>query len=234
MRKVIGFVAAFGFIVTQASVSHAVVVAAWTFETSPPADLNNTATIGPLSADVGTGSATGSHAATGTDWSTPLGNGSANSLNSSNWAIGDYYQFSFSTTGLSNVVLSWDQARSGTGPAIFDLTYSVNGGSFLTLLDNYAVVQSGGEGSPATWSATPPANSLYSFTVPAGVLNNVSSVVVRLVADSAAGGSSGTGRVDNFVVTAVPEASSFLFGGLALCAVGVPALRRGWRVGKSG
>jgi hypothetical protein len=216
---------------TSGGAAHAVVVAGWTFETSAPA-ATNSATIGGIAAEVGTGTASGVHASAATDYSNPVGNGSAESFSSNEWAIGDYYQFSFSTSGLSSVSLSWDQARSSTGPATFDLTYSINGGStFLTLSDNYSVAISG-SGGPGTWSSGT-ALAGYSFNVPAGVLDNVSSVLVRLVADSAPGGTSGSNRVDNFVVSAVPEASSFLFGGLALCAAGAPAIRRRWKARKA-
>lgn len=79
-----------------------VVIAKWTFETSPPADLFDSATIGSIAADEGTGTALGSHASAATDWTTPSGNGSANSLSSNTWAVGDYCQFSLETTGYSS------------------------------------------------------------------------------------------------------------------------------------
>jgi hypothetical protein len=52
-------------------------------------------------------------------------------------------------------------------------------------------------------------------------------------------GTAGTWRFDNVsingtAIAAVPEASSFLFGGLALCAAGAPALSRRWKARKTG
>src|SRR6478609_7338936 len=72
-------------------------LARWTFEVSPPADLNNSTTISGLNADIGLGAASAFHADVATDWTTPAGNGSANSLSANTWATGDYFQFSLSS-----------------------------------------------------------------------------------------------------------------------------------------
>ena len=59
-------------------------LAQWTFETTPPADAPNSAIYPNLiAADVGAGNASGVHAKAATDWTTPIGNGSANSFASS-------------------------------------------------------------------------------------------------------------------------------------------------------
>jgi hypothetical protein len=92
---------ALGFLVT-ASILQAQTVAQWTFETSLPA------TAGPFSPELGSGSASGSHAAAAT-FSTPAGNGSTHSFSANTWAVGDSWQFQVNTLGFNNVGLSWDQ-----------------------------------------------------------------------------------------------------------------------------
>jgi hypothetical protein len=230
------FVLAIGFIVAQANMSQAVIVAGWTFETSPPADLSNSAAIGPLSADVGTGSASGSHISAATDWTTPAGNGSVNSLSSNEWAVGDYYQFTTSTVGFSAVTLTFDQTSSNTGPRDWSVLFSTDGTTYSNVLD-YSVLANA---SPnPVWNTTT-SSSLYTTTLslPAAA-NNDSSIFIRLAQRttvSANGGTvatGGTSRVDNVTIAAVPEASSFLFGGLALCAAGAPAIRRRWKARKA-
>src|SRR4051812_10664823 len=93
--------------------------AAFTFETSgiPLNATNVTApAIGPLIAESGVGSAFGSHTATATVYSSPAGNGSARSFSSNNWVVGDYYQFNVPTTLLQDIMISFDQTSSSTGP----------------------------------------------------------------------------------------------------------------------
>ena len=87
------------------------VIADWTFETSQPA------TAGPFSPETGAGSATGSHAGAAV-YSTPAGNGSSHSFSSNTWAVGDYYQYQVSTTGLDDISIQFDQTSSNTGPRI--------------------------------------------------------------------------------------------------------------------
>src|SRR6478735_6066080 len=115
--------------------------AAFTFEVSgiPLNATNVTApAVGPLVAESGIGSAFGSHVATSTVWSSPAGNGSQRSLSSNNWAQGDFYSFSVPTTGIKDIMVSFDQQSSSTGPHVFSLLYSTNGTSFSTFT-NYTV-----------------------------------------------------------------------------------------------
>ena len=82
--------------------AQAVTVVQWDFEGSTtPADLTDSGTSPSVAASLGSGTALGVHAGSATDWSTPAGNGSANSFSSNTWAVGDYYQFSFSTSGFT-------------------------------------------------------------------------------------------------------------------------------------
>lgn len=197
-------------------------IAQWTFETSPPASLTDSATISGILADVGTGTASGFHASPNTDWSTPSGNGSDNSLSANTWDVGDYFQFSLGTVGYSGIGVSWDQTSSVTGPRDFTLQYSTDGSTY-TDFASY-LVQPNASPNP-TWNPNT-GSSLYSYSfdlsaVP--VLDNAANVSFRLIdvsTVSSSGGTvaaSGTDRVDNFTVYAVPEPSGLAtIGGLML------------------
>jgi hypothetical protein len=204
----------------------AATIGLWTFETSPPADLNNSTTSPTFTADSGSGTASGVHASAATDWTTPAGNGSANSFSVNTWAVNDYFQFQVSTIGLSDIVLSWDQAGSGTGPRDFQLQYSTDGVSFTTFT-SYTVALS-------TWSAgTPMSGFTHSYDLSAiTALNNDSDVFFRLVNNSTVsigGGTvaaAGTDRVDNFLIATVPEPTTWagLIFGAIFC--GTQVVRR--------
>ena len=225
------------FCLSQAALlsnSYGAVISGWTFETNTPADVTDNVTITGIAADTGSGTASGVHASALTDWSTPAGNGSANSLSSNNWAVGDYYQFSLATTGYEDIKIGWGQTSSGTGPGEFKLSYQINGGGF-TDFQNYTVfpnqVAAPGLG---TWSNVTEITG-YNFTVDLSAvtgLDNAASVNFRLImrttADSTPPGTvatAGTSRVDNFTIngTAVPEPSAGLLG---LTAVALIPLRR--------
>src|SRR5262245_18013945 len=95
--------------VSSANLS-AALVAEWSFETSAPA------TAGPHNAEGGLNAgsvsqALGFHVGAAV-YSSPAGNGTARSFSSNTWAVGDYYQFSTSTTGHSNLYVQWEQVSS--------------------------------------------------------------------------------------------------------------------------
>jgi hypothetical protein len=222
-RPVLGLV--FCLSLTAAS-AQAATIAQWTFETSQPA------TSGSFAAEIGSGSALGHHAGTST-YTSPSGNGSAHSFSSNTWAVGDYYQFQVSSLGLSNIVLSWDQISSATGPKSFNLSYSTNGTDFTTFGTTYTVLANA---SPNTWSSSS-SNTASSYTFDLSsitAINNQSSVYFRLVdasTTSANGGTvatAGTDRVDNFTITAAavpePESYAMMLAGLGL--MGFIARRR--------
>lgn len=162
------------------------------------------------------------HALAAATYTSPAGNGSQHSFSSNNWSIGDYYQISFSAEGFTGLNLSWDQARSSTGPAAFKVMMSVNGGAFTELL-TYSVLQSGGGGSPGTWSSTT-YNPIYTNTISslAGT-DGAASVVIRFES-TVAGAASGSNRIDNILVNGSVIPSP---GAAALVALaGVAARRR--------
>ncbi|MBK9099321.1 MAG: hypothetical protein IPM14_14640 [bacterium] len=101
------------------------ITASWSFEGVTTTNTGTTPiiSVGSPLADAGAltaGSAfTALHANALTVWSNPAGNGSVKSVSSNYWTVGDYYQFSFSTTGYSNIAITWDQMGSSTGPRDF-------------------------------------------------------------------------------------------------------------------
>lgn len=214
------------------------VIALWTFEAPNVPGATTGQSSGPWNPATGSGSASGFHTSTATAWSTPAGNGSAESFSSNNWAIGDYFQFEVSTLGLSTVTLAWDQTSSATGPGVFDLQYRVgNTGAFTTFLNDYVVLPNQADAPGAgPWNVTTPI-SAYSYSSDLSAvtaINNQSIVQFRLTmataADSTPPGtvaSTGSSRVDNFTVNAVPEPSTVglaVAGGLGLA--GIAARRR--------
>ncbi len=214
-------VCAAAVIVGAATASAQVTLAGWTFETSIPA------TAGPHLAEGGvfgaTSNALGFHTDPGTVYSNPAGNGSAESFSSNFWSIGDYYQFSTTTTGYESISLRFDQTRSGTGPTTFDVLWSTDGLIFSTLLDDYTVLNNAAP--PGAWNATTgfPEYSFGPLALPAGA-NDQAQIIFRLVNQLAAGGTGGTNRVDNIVVsgTLIPTPGAAALIGLA----GLIALRR--------
>lgn len=224
-------VVAFGVIVSPAN---AVTLALWTFETITPPDTTGISSL-IIPADSGTGFVRGIHASSSTAWTTPVGNGSNNSLSANNWSVGDYFQFQTSTATFNTISISWDQTSSDTGPRDFQLAYSTDGTSFTNFGSPYFVLR---DGVPFTaWNSTTN-STVYNFSVnlsSVAALNNQTNVYFWLInasVASAAGGTvqaSGTSRVDNFTVNAepVPEPISIL-GGLTALGMGGAIKRKLW------
>ena len=193
------------------SAQAATTIAQWTFESpNTPADATDAATYPNLipPAAGGTGNAGGFHASTATDWTTPVGNVSADSFSSNTWAVGDYYQFTVSTLNYTGIQVSWDQTGSATGPRDFRLAYSTDGTNFTDFGSPYTVLLNGGAPNPA-WGATT-GSSAYSFSRDLSAvtaIDNQANVYFRLIDNSttAINGSpvaaGGTNRVDNFTVS---------------------------------
>jgi hypothetical protein len=152
-------------------------------------------------------SVTGLHASALTVWSTPSGNGSQKSLSSNHWGVLDYYQFLCSTTNYSGISITWSQSGSATGPRDFKVQFSTDGTNFINASgtnSTYAVAS-----SPSWVSTSVSTASIRTLDLSGvSVLNNQSTVYIRLVDTSTVsinGGTvaaTGTDRVDSVTVTA--------------------------------
>ena len=213
-----------------ATSASAAIVAGWTITTAFPTGAGNvptgvTYTVGAANEGLQT---TGSelrsvHSLAAATYTSPAGNGSQYAFSSNNWSTGDFYEARLSTLGYSDISISWDQTRSSTGPATFELVMSTDGGAnFTTLLASYTVLQSGGGGAPGTWSTTT-YNPIYSLNQAAAAADNQADVIFRFrsLATTAAAGSS---RIDNVMIYSGPVPAP---GAIALLGVaGLAGLRR--------
>ena len=160
MKKTITILSA--LILSTLLSARADVLSQWTFETSVPAGQPGAGIASVnFAAEVGGGIAFGLHAGDAV-YSNPAGNGSVESLSSTLWAVGDFYQFQFSTTGFTGIGISFDQTSSGTGPRDFSLSYSVNGSAFTPLSGGSYSVLANATPNP-TWNPTT-SSPLYSFS----------------------------------------------------------------------
>jgi hypothetical protein len=199
-------------------------IAKWNFETNQPAGAPGAGVwVTNIAADIGAGTAAGWHAGSAT-YSSPPGNGSANSFSSAAWATGDSYQFAVSTIGFQNVTVAYDQAGSATGPRDFIFSYSTDGihftasgSSYIVLTNNTSANNEGSGKSTSAWSSSGSQQSAYALMFDLGSitsLDNQPAVYFRLtVADGTAEngasiGSLGADRVDNFLVSGAPLALS--------------------------
>ena len=188
----------------------AAVLASWDFE-DLSSSLNQTGTnFGPLASTTGTGKLFAQHASASTDFTSPVGNGSPRSLNSNNWAIGDYYEFYTDSKGFKDLKLSWSQTSSNAGPGDFGVVYSTDGSNF-TPFSSYNV-------APNTWNSSSESLASRNIVDLSSVLalNNKGLLSLRLVmngggrADGGTGGvlTTGTSRIDNVRIEATPIPSA--------------------------
>ena len=211
----------------SAATASAATLSLWTFETTPPPTG-----AGPHLASSGIFAATS--AATVTTAGTvdnPAGNGSAESLSSNNWNTGEYFQFTSSSLLYQDIIVSWDQTRSSTGPATFDLAYSTDGINFTTALNDYAVLLNGGAPN-ASWSSVGGRQAAYTTTVDLSSivgLDNAATLTFRLISQVSPA-ATGTSRVDNFLVEGsdliIPEPTTLALAGLGVIGI-LTARRRG-------
>jgi len=207
-----------------ASSASATLVCGWTITTAFPTGAGNVptgVTYGVGAGDQGALTAGSSldsvHALAAATYTSPAGNGSQYSFSSNNWSSGDYYQAKFSTLGFTDAItLTWDQARSSTGPAAFEVVFSTDGGTnWNTALASYTVLQSGGGGAPGTWTSTT-YNALYTNTLAIAGIENTAEVLVRF-RSTVGGGATGSNRIDNVMVYsgAVPTPGALALLGIA-------------------
>jgi hypothetical protein len=208
---------------TVAASASSALVAGWSITTAFPTGAGNVPTGNTYSvgvADQGAQTAGSSlssfHALAAATYTSPAGNGSQYAFSSNNWSIGDYYEARVSTLGFNDPIsVSWDQARSSTGPAAFELIFSVNGGTTWNFVANYTVLQSGGGGAPGTWSSST-YNALYTHSMNLVGAENAAELIVRF-RSTVAGAASGSNRIDNVSIfsTAVPAPGAIALLGVA-------------------
>lgn len=212
----------------------AAVLASWGFETNTPADLADSSGGPVILSESGvktTAVVQGAHASAAADWTTPQGNGSANSLSVNNWAIGDYFAFVLDSTGYQGITLAFDQVGSSTGPRDFQLSYSTDGGSFTNFGSVYQVLENT---STNAWTSSPVRTTTrYAFDLGSVTgIDNAPVLHFRLTNTTSTSiggatvGATGASRIDNIVIsaaaTSIPEPSStlgLLGGAAALIAV---------------
>jgi hypothetical protein len=212
-------------------------LAKWTFENANASSTNN------YSLDLraedgdqkGVAVASGFHDTLATVWSNPAGNGSSKSFSANNWLPNSYFQFSVNSLSKSGISISWDQVSSGTGPSNFSLSYSIGGSTNFTSFTNYSVIrastnspnlQTATSGNKSSWSSSSYSvtNTTFSYDLSSiTLLDNQSSLMLRLVHMGSGIGSSGTSRIDNVSISYVPEPSSSML--LLLGAAGLIGLR---------
>jgi hypothetical protein len=218
--------------------AQASVIADWTFETGTITSTfgNNTDYGHADAADAGISTAatdaSGHHASAATGWSLAAGNGSANGLDAEHWGLNDYFQFSASAAGFSQITISYDQISSSSGPGKFLFEYSTDGTTFNPVGSDYTITRS-------SWNAFSH-TSLTTFTenlASISGLNNDATAVFRLVDDSTTSegngivATGGASHVDNFIIngipTTVPEPSEFsLVFSVGLAGLCVCRMRR--------
>jgi hypothetical protein len=197
------------------------VIAGWDFENYSGYTQGHTADFG--AADLGASrsgtDASGNHAFAATTYQATTGNGGGTAVSADNWATLDYFQFSASTAGYSNISVSFDQAGVGgsisSAPKNFTLYYSTNGSTY-TAGPAYTI--------SASWQT-------FTFDLSAiSALSNDATASFRLEQSGSLtiGGKKGVSAlamvaVDNFSVSglsAVPEPATYssIFGGAALVA----------------
>lgn len=202
--------------------SAATIFTQWTFEISQPAATSVTS-LGSVIPEVGSGAGIAASVvhANSSNITSPAGNASPHSFSATNWAVGDYYQFTF--TGGTGLYLTFDQTSSNTGPRDFNIVTSTDGSNYnATSIYSYTVFANAAPNP--TWAAT---NGSLIYTTSIALPANT--VGIRLVdADtvSANGGtvaSGGTDRLDNVTISdaplPTPEPAS-----MALLALGAAAL----------
>jgi hypothetical protein len=208
----------------------------FTFEAASVSSISgaHAGTFGSYVADSGTGTFFASHTGSST-YSEPTGNNSAKSLSTTAWAVGDYYEFDVPTTGIQNIVISFDQASSATGPGAFELvaiigTYSIFSGSTSVSSNGSTVTGQGSAFASGGNTNVSHGFSLTNFSNSTAFDNN-SSVAFRLLmyanlnlAETGTVGAAGTDRVDNFLVTGDAVTSTPEPASIALAGIGVAGL----------
>lgn len=190
-------------------------LANWTFEESRPMSA------GPHAPEVGTGLLFAFHQGA-SEYSSPTGNGSEHSFNSTAWAVNDYYQIHYpQRVSNSAVRLRFDMASNVAEPPAFSLIRSTDGGPYRP---SATEIKFSDAPPRVAWNSST-RQFIYSFSVTSDT-RVLESISYRLICyDTLFPGSPNVNvRLDNVSIEAVPEPATGL---LAACAVvGLTAFRR--------
>ena len=141
-------------------------------------------------------------------------NGTA-AVTTSNWTDpGGVWTITLNLTGWTDVSIgNWSQQASNTGPRDYQVFVSYNGGvDFTSIGSVYAIIN--GNSSQSGFALGAAADNNDAVVVE---WRNVSTFSVRGNEDDI--GTTGTSRFGNFEVTAIPEPTTALLGGLGLLAL---------------
>lgn len=182
-------------------------IASWTFENCYQTnDVTGTDSSGLVPALGPEGSlAWGHHDSASSTFSDLSGNSSTHALSANHWTTNDYFEFQTATFGFTNISISFDQYRSGTGPTNWNFEFSIDGSAFTVLTNCFYSLD-----ASSSWRS-------LSFDLSASTaLDENANVYFRIYADSAPSSVVGASRVDNFTVLGepVPEPSGSILTGL--------------------
>jgi hypothetical protein len=186
----------------------------WTFEgNTVPSELSDSQ-LGPgMFASAGEGSGTGFHSNANTDWTAPIGNGSAHSFSANTWQQGDHFQFWTLTTGFRDMALAWDQMRNDGGPSNFVIDFSTDGIQYVEIPSS-AYTVSINSAPPGLWN-TDNLLSEYHYEMDLSSflpINDQVSIYLRMRTTADAALSTGVSAIDNVRLSGVriPEPRGIL------------------------
>jgi hypothetical protein len=179
-------------IVLVSGLGSAVTLAEWNFESSslvPSTDITSGASMSLSNSRVADFSIAGNAPSVG------------KSMSSSTWNVaGEFIEVSISTLGYENLILSFDEEITGTGPTEFKIQYSSDGGITFTDLP----------GSTTSTTVAFDTNPMHTFDLSAiSAIENNAGTKLRILVPSSGIASDPAGklRIDNVLITgsAVPS-----------------------------
>lgn len=228
------------FTYTTISTASAVLVAEWNFDGTYAdaffgvgSSFTGTS-FGNYLAEAGSGTMLGIRTNTQTNvtWTRPTGNGTRTAASGIGLSANDtYWEFNVSTINMKDLLISYDQVSSNTGPRNWKLQYKVGAGSYVDVA-SYNIGYNSTGGTLAWSSTVVRTESQLNFNLSSiTALNNKASVSLRVLiagtqqynpTATAAFGTAGSNRIDSIKInaTAVPEPSSVvvLAAGAAVAA----------------
>lgn len=228
------------FAVASAGAASAATITQWDFNSLPSDNSSSTGTLAPV---LGAGSvslvggttatyASGNASGGSTDPDTSNNDSAYNTTAYPAQGAGNQLagvQFSVSTAGFKDIVLSWDQRHSNTVSKYFRLQYTTDGSTFVdsTLFEGNLGGDTWYNGRTVDLTGLPGVdnNAAFAFRIVAEFAPSTSTYVATSTGSTYS--SNGTSRYDMVTVTGnvVPEPSTYALALMGLCAL-VPAVRR--------